>query len=89
MLLFIAIATIVFLFASKHYFIGKKRNSAHADHSESLTRFTLFMLVCSLIGLAVKLAMRFSSATLIALMVWFVVKELAKETKIETMSVEK
>ncbi len=78
MLLFSVIAIIVFLFASKHYFIGKKRHSDPANDGESLGRFTLFMLICSLIWLAIKFAMRFSGGMLIALMVWFAVKELAK-----------
>lgn len=89
MLLFIVIATIVSLFASKHYFIGKKRNADSANDGESLTRFALFMLICSLIWLAIKFAMRFSGGILIALMIWFVVKELAKESKNTAVSTEK
>lgn len=89
MFLFIVIATIVFLFAGKHYFIGKKRHSDSASDGESLNRFAFFMLICSLIWLAVKFAMRFSGAVLIALTAWFVVKELAKETKQEAVLAKK
>jgi hypothetical protein len=81
MLLFIVIATIVFLFASKHYFIGKKHSSGFAHDGESLTRFAFLMLICSLLWLAVKFAMRFSGGVLIALMVGFVLKELAKKSE--------
>jgi hypothetical protein len=89
MLLFIVIATIVFLFASKHYFIGKKRSSGFVRDGESLTRFAFFMLICSLLWLEIKFAMRFSGGVLIALMVGFVLKELVKKSEKAAVSAKK
>ena len=60
MLLVIVIATIVFLFASKHYFIGKKRSSGFVHDGESLTRFAFFMLICTGLWVVMRFLLKFN-----------------------------
>lgn len=80
-MLFIVIACIVFLFFSKHYFVARKRDSYRGNDKESVIAFSIFMVVCTVLWLAIKYALKSSVFILICILFWPEIKKLFEGNK--------